>query len=57
MKRSRIGERRNTMLRNSIDDRDNIDVRMCKCDIYRIMGNRSNEGSSFIKFLRIRNLE
>lgn len=28
MKRSRIGERRNTMLRNSTDDRDNIDVRM-----------------------------
>lgn len=36
MKRSRIDERRNVMLRNSIDDGDNIDVRMCKCDIYRI---------------------
>ena len=33
MKRSRIVERRNTMLRNNIDDRDNIDVPMCKCDI------------------------
>ena len=33
MKRSRIVERRNTMLRNNIDDRDNINVRMCKCDI------------------------